>query len=211
MQLQPPPETDDIDELKDWLRLLYEWLKSPVFNQYYMNPTQLPTSAQKCHVLWDEDQDKLRFYDGAEWQDVTKDATLTDYYEKAGFLSSSDGAADAGSPIILDADGDVDATMINSADVDHDTTTNFVADEHVAYTSVTLTAGTGLTGGGDISTDRSFAVIQQSHIADATTSHDVTGADSVDQSQLESDLDALGTKINAILTALETAEILATS
>jgi len=45
-----------------------------------------------------------------------------------------------------------------SAQVDHDSTTNFVANEHIDHTSVTLTAGNGLTGGGDISTNRSFAV-----------------------------------------------------
>jgi len=43
-------------------------------------------------------------------------------------------------------------------DVDHDATTNFVADEHVAHSGVTLTAGEGLSGGGDISTSRSFAL-----------------------------------------------------
>jgi hypothetical protein len=45
-----------------------------------------------------------------------------------------------------------------SAMIDHDSTTNFVANEHIDHTSVTLTAGNGLTGGGDISTNRSFAV-----------------------------------------------------
>lgn len=40
----------------------------------------------------------------------------------------------------------------------HDGFSDFVADEHVAHTGVTLTAGNGLTGGGDISTSRSFAV-----------------------------------------------------
>jgi len=45
-----------------------------------------------------------------------------------------------------------------SAQVDHDSTTNFVANEHIDHTSVTLTAGNGLTGGGDISSNRSFAV-----------------------------------------------------
>lgn len=45
-----------------------------------------------------------------------------------------------------------------SSDVDHDATTNFVANEHIDHTSVTLTAGNGLTGGGDISANRSFAV-----------------------------------------------------
>ena len=44
-----------------------------------------------------------------------------------------------------------------SADVDHDATTNFVANEHINHT-LTLTAGNGLTGGGDITTGRTFAV-----------------------------------------------------
>jgi hypothetical protein len=45
-----------------------------------------------------------------------------------------------------------------SAQIDHDSTTNFVANEHIDHTSVTLTAGNGLTGGGDISSNRTFAV-----------------------------------------------------
>ena len=43
-------------------------------------------------------------------------------------------------------------------DVDHDAATNFVSDEHVAHSGVTLTAGAGLTGGGTIAASRSFAV-----------------------------------------------------
>ena len=44
------------------------------------------------------------------------------------------------------------------AEIDHDSLNNFVANEHVDHTSVTLSAGDGLTGGGDISANRSFAV-----------------------------------------------------
>ena len=40
----------------------------------------------------------------------------------------------------------------------HDSFTDFVANEHIDHTSVTLTAGTGLSGGGDISANRTFAV-----------------------------------------------------
>ena len=42
--------------------------------------------------------------------------------------------------------------------IDHDLLTGFVADEHVAHSGVTLTAGNGLTGGGTIAASRSFAV-----------------------------------------------------
>jgi hypothetical protein len=42
--------------------------------------------------------------------------------------------------------------------VDHDQLLNFVANEHIDHTSVTLTAGEGISGGGDISSNRSFAL-----------------------------------------------------
>lgn len=58
---------------------------------------------------------------------------------------------------ILSLDDDGRVTLAHS-DVDHDQTTNFVADEHVAHSGVTLTAGDGITGGGDISASRTFAV-----------------------------------------------------
>lgn len=46
----------------------------------------------------------------------------------------------------------------NVAGIDHDTLLNFVADEHIAHSSITLTAGEGLTGGGTIAANRSFAL-----------------------------------------------------
>ena len=42
--------------------------------------------------------------------------------------------------------------------IDHDSLANFVANEHVDHTSITLTAGDGLSGGGTIASNRSFAV-----------------------------------------------------
>jgi hypothetical protein len=40
----------------------------------------------------------------------------------------------------------------------HDSLSGFVANEHIDHTAVTLTAGNGLTGGGTIAANRSFAV-----------------------------------------------------
>jgi len=40
----------------------------------------------------------------------------------------------------------------------HDGFSDFVANEHINHTGVTLTAGSGLSGGGDISSNRSFAL-----------------------------------------------------
>ena len=50
---------------------------------------------------------------------------------------------------------DFDIT-INNSGIDHDQTTNFVANEHINHSSVTITAGIGLTGGGDITASRTI-------------------------------------------------------
>lgn len=44
------------------------------------------------------------------------------------------------------------------AGVDHDALNNFVANEHIDHTSVSISAGEGLTGGGDISTNRTLSL-----------------------------------------------------
>ncbi|MGB2274235.1 MAG: hypothetical protein ACPH25_00520, partial [Schleiferiaceae bacterium] len=49
------------------------------------------------------------------------------------------------------------ATYVSS-DFTHDDLTGFVANEHIDHSTITLTAGTGLSGGGDITASRSFAV-----------------------------------------------------
>jgi hypothetical protein len=60
------------------------------------------------------------------------------YFRESEHLNTSAGAGDAGKPIILDADGNVDATMINDADIDHvnigsiGTNTHAQIDTHIA-------------------------------------------------------------------------------
>jgi len=50
------------------------------------------------------------------------------------------------------------ADIGNIPSIDHDTLTNFVADEHVAHSGVSITAGFGLKGGGTIASTRDLAV-----------------------------------------------------
>lgn len=73
--------------------------------------------------------------------------------------------------------------------------------------TLNLTAGVGIVATGVAATDTvTIAVKQQAHIADAETSHAVT-----DWATTNTALNNLGIKINAILAALETAEILSAS
>ena len=44
----------------------------------------------------------------------------------------------------------------HEAAINHDALLNFVADKHIAHSGVTLTAGEGLSGGGDITASRTF-------------------------------------------------------
>jgi hypothetical protein len=53
--------------------------------------------------------------------------------------------------------------------VDHDALTNFVANEHINHTGVTLTAGNGLTGGGNIAANRTFTMGTPSTLTTTTT------------------------------------------
>ena len=46
-----------------------------------------------------------------------------------------------------------------SGQIDHDSTTNFVANEHIDHSGVTITAGDGLTGGGTIAATRTLNVV----------------------------------------------------
>jgi len=52
------------------------------------------------------------------------------YFRKTEFLNSSSGAGDAGKPIILDANGMVDATMIDDGDIDHLNIANIGVNSH---------------------------------------------------------------------------------
>jgi hypothetical protein len=45
-----------------------------------------------------------------------------------------------------------------SSQVDHNTTTNYVANEHIDHSTVSITAGSGLSGGGNITTSRTLTL-----------------------------------------------------
>lgn len=51
--------------------------------------------------------------------------------------------------------------------VDHDVLTNFVANEHIDHTAITLTAGEGLQGGGTIAANRTFDLDVNGLVEDA--------------------------------------------
>lgn len=74
------------------------------------------------------------------------------------FNGHTHAAADVTSGAFADARIAASNVTQHQAAIDHDALTNFVANEHVDHSAVTLTAGVGLTGGGDIAASRTFNV-----------------------------------------------------
>ena len=93
------------------------------------------------------------------------------------------------------ADARVQASNVTQhvGSIDHDALLNFVADEHVAHGGVTLTAGTGMTGGGTIAASRTFDVAGGNCITAnandvAVTTNCIASADILDGTILTGDI-----------------------
>jgi len=97
---------------------------------------------------------------------INADVATTDYFPVVDVSEAV--AADRNKKITF---AELDNRYVNETDltnIDHDTLTNFVANEHIDHSSVTLTAGEGITGGGDITASRSFD-LDINGITNATT------------------------------------------
>lgn len=70
-----------------------------------------------------------------DWIAVGFDTTETDalYHPREDFLDVSTGAGSAGSPVVLDAGGKIDASMIEDSDVDHGALSGLSDDDHLLY------------------------------------------------------------------------------
>jgi hypothetical protein len=86
-----------------------------------------------------------------DFQADTGGALSIDLDSESLTVSGGTGVATAGS-------GNTITVNTVDSEIDHDSLNNYDGDKHVAHSFVTLTAGYGLTGGGDITTSRSFAV-----------------------------------------------------
>lgn len=107
----------------------------------------------------------------------------------------------------------IDTAGVNSDDIPEGSSNRYFLDERVQdIVAAFIIAGLGIVATYDDSANTlEIAIKQQAHEADATAVHDMTGTDHVNSANLNAALDALGAKINNILSKLETAEILASS
>ena len=109
-----------------------------------------------------------RFLSELGWATVTGIAVSADYFKtmKGGVVTLTPTGAEpleftsANTAIsILASAGTTPKSIgftLNAANIDHDALFHYVADQHVAHSTVTLTAGLGLSGGGTIDASRTF-------------------------------------------------------
>ncbi len=74
-------------------------------------------------------------HDARYYTETELDAGQLDnrYFRENEFQNSSDGGVSAGKPIVLDANGHIDATMINDGDIDHGSIGGLAGDDHAGY------------------------------------------------------------------------------
>ena len=71
---------------------------------------------------------------------------------------------------VIGSIGATNGVVSGSSQIDHDATTNFVANEHIDHSSITIGSGQGLSGGGTINVSRSLTL-------DTGSSHFTEGVD----------------------------------
>jgi hypothetical protein len=106
-------------------------------------------------------------------------------YEEADFINVSAGVGDAGKPIVLDAGGKVDGSMLDAGDIDHGGLAGLGDDDHTQYILVDGTRA--FTG------DQSMGANQLTSVGDPTTATiDGASDDAVPMSFLASTTNAEG-------------------
>ena len=89
--------------------------------------------------------------------DTATTASFATYAATAGTATTATTATTANAVAFANITGK--PTLVSgSVQIDHDATTNFVANEHINHANVSIIAGAGLTGGGDITTSRTLKV-----------------------------------------------------
>lgn len=113
-------------------------------------------------LIWDDTDDDLKKISRANFVSglgtmsnfIITDGTTPQTIDDGETITFADGT---GAEFVISATNTITVNSVDS-EIVHDNLSGFVANEHVDHSTVTLTAGDGLTGGGTIAASRTFAV-----------------------------------------------------
>jgi hypothetical protein len=112
-------------------------------------------------LLWDSTNDNWVAGALGSEQRLVRETEFNNAVTRIGNVESSTGSLNSFTSSInttiknrLNTEG----VLSGSVQVNHNATTNYVANQHIDHTAVSITAGSGLTGGGDISTTRTINI-----------------------------------------------------
>ncbi len=108
---------------------------------------------------------------GAVYLTVNKDTPQVLYYQCSSHGYMGFGLSTGMNPLVQDENG-LRTLVSGSAQITHDNTTGFVANEHIDHSGVSISTGTGLTGGGDITSTRTLSV----DFSDSTLQTTISGS-----------------------------------
>jgi hypothetical protein len=143
-------------------------LNASLTNAAITGLTSLTTALDSTNdyiMIYDDDAGSLKKINrnsfvsglGAMSSFVVSDGTTSETVNDGETITFADGV---GAEFVVTGIGGVPTITVNSVDSEivHNNLSGYVANEHINHTGVVLTAGSGLTGGGDISASRTFNV-----------------------------------------------------
>jgi len=112
-------------------------------------------------ILWDSTNDYWIAGQLGSEQRLVRETEFNNAVTRIGNVETSTGSLNSFTSSInttIKNKLNTEGVLSGSVQVNHNATTNYVANQHIDHTAVSITAGSGLTGGGDISTTRTINI-----------------------------------------------------
>ncbi|MCK5602316.1 hypothetical protein KAR91_10615 [Candidatus Pacearchaeota archaeon] len=139
------------------------WTNDNIYE--YDGASWIETIALQMMQIGVDDEAVFYYFDGTTWiKSTTFDDVNFELYNAVDitkivqFDLSGLTTANTRTLTVPDSDGTLLTSTAYASFVDHNVLVNYVANQHIDHTSVTFSAGNGLSGGGDISANRSFTL-----------------------------------------------------